>query len=187
MLISLPLFILVYVCLLCFLPFLLVVFYLKSAKKHIFYTKYIIIVWSFIYSLFVFMLTLTSVQIVDNYISFSLPNSASYFFASYSFAFTAYNFIINFALCLPLGFIVFSAITVNNARLNNTYYFSFTKKAFFIGLILGTLIETLQAILPINRVVDICDIIFDGVSTLIAFNIANIYISLVKPPAHIYK
>lgn len=186
MLISLPLFILIYVCLLCFLPFLLVVFCLKSAKKHIFYTKYIIIVWSFIYSLFVFMLTLTSVQIVDNYISFSLPNSASYFFANYSFALTAYNFIINFALCLPLGFIVFSAITINNA-LNNNYCFPFTKKVFLIGIILGTLIETLQAILPINRVVDICDIIFDGISTLIAFNIAYIYFSLVKPPAHIYK
>ncbi len=164
----LPLFLLIYMFLFLCLPAIL-----NSQHKHTFFNqtnnkqKLNFLPLVFLYLVFCIMLTLSKVSIESKYIFFNFCYPIKLLSPTISLSFTAYNFIINLALAFPVGVFV--------CLLSNRNTISKLSISFFLGTLLATIIESLQATIFTFRVVDICDILFCGLGASIATLLYHFY------------
>ena len=164
--VNIHLFTFLYLFILCLAPLFIFIILHQKQKN----TKFLNTIWLFFYFVISFFLTQFSVSLNKYYISFYLPQNK---FFSFSFAngMNLHNFIINFALCLPLGIIIF-CFNKNNSIFNKS---NFQINPAFSGLLFASTIEVLQIILPNNRFFDPADFIFAVIVTSFIYLLTKIY------------
>ena len=157
----LDLFICAYFINLCLIPLIFLKRIINNNIRKIKH-KIFLVLFIFLYGFCLIILTLCEIKInfKNNiiYFSFKVYESLQ---IKFDFDFSLYNFLINFVLFFPFGILLKTS----------NYIFNKKFKPLKFGLILGLFIEVTQLLLPINRVVDIIDILFDGASTFISFYI----------------
>lgn len=173
------LYILFFLILLCFFP-LITVILVKNKHNYIF--SLFILAWFILYILTVMSLTLLDVVVNKNVIVFVLPDKVNFFSYQHCKPFNVYNLLINFALVLPLGIIIFCKYLTEkeNNKLKSVYLENYLSISFCAGLILGLIIETLQFVLPCNRYSEIADVLFNATGTVLSFFITFLYYKLVS-------
>jgi len=154
--IRLDLFICVYIILLCLFPEIIL---LKESKKKSIqhnYKSYLNLVYNLIFCLYLISFTMLDIDITLKKISITIPkiDKVTILFEK---NFSIYNSIINIALFAPIG--LFLLVNFKSNSINPT----------LIGLILGLIIESLQILLPTNRIFDIFDIFLNGAVSFVSF------------------
>ena len=119
-----------------------------------------LIVFLFLYLISLIFLTLQEVKISSNKIIFLLPENKFFYFSIYN-KFSAYNMLINIVLFYPFGILLKS--------FNAIYYKTLNPIVF--PLFFSILIEFLQIVLPVYRVFDVFDIVFNTLSAFFSYNI----------------
>ncbi len=117
---------------------------------------------------------LSSVAITKDVVTIKFVSNGQWCAKNINFSFsnlTKTDVIINLLMLFPLG--AFSTVIALRKDLKFPLVY-----AFLIGLSVGLTIETLQFILPVNRSVQLSDIIFNGISVLIGgiwFRIVSLF------------
>ena len=134
--------------------FFLVLFYNKPSLK------WITLAFSIIYFIMLFVGVFGKVDIDTQNISITFESNNSWFIASHFswFSFDTINILLNLFMLFPLGAIVLAS-TKKHAFLK-TVAFSFCTSLF---------IEFMQFALPINRTVEVTDLLYNTLSGIIGF------------------
>lgn len=156
MALRLDLFICYYIFVLCLFPRIFLLFINKVKNK-----VKIFMIFHILYFISLMFLTLTNISISNGYIYFYGYESKCYFKINIERTLSLYNFYINLLLFFPFGFYMKLLNIVQKKFLNPTLF----------ALFLSITIELFQIIIPVNRVFDLSDILFDCIACYISFNI----------------
>ena len=181
MILSLNVFIPLYIGLFTVVP-LIILFYIKSQKK--FTISLLFNIWQTLYMFFCLFLTLFNTSISTTTISIIAPQNHDFFEFNFADGLNFHNFIINFALTLPIGVICFARHQFLKQK-----HSTIKNNPALIGLIFAMIIELLQGLLPTGRFVDISDLIFDSLVPCFMFCLTELYFELINSPIknNIYK
>ncbi len=111
------------------------------------------------------------IDINRDYISFAFDFSGSWCAKSINLSFdnlSKLDIVINLLMLIPVGIFSFYAIKKYNVALRLLFVTA-------IGLCCGAMIELTQFVLPVPRSVQLSDVIFNGISTLIGALICWLY------------
>lgn len=128
-----------------------------------------IIMWT-LFSLFLVCLVLgvfTNLTIVDNYVLIKIYSTGSWANKSIGFRFdnlTLFDILINLIMLVPVG-VVFELLYVYKNK--NTNFWKEVLWFILIGFFCGFCIEFLQFVLPINREVQLSDVVFNALSCVL--------------------
>ncbi len=133
--------------------------FFNKNPKHIKLNRILSAVGFTLYSCLVALLTLTETQLTATQTIINFSASSKWFSKHLSLSFyeNTLHTIINCAMLLPLG-----SITTQNVISNKSKHPIL--KSLALGLVVGTTIETLQFILPINRTPDVTDVLMNTIS-----------------------
>ena len=102
----------------------------------------------------------TSLTISNGEVCVNLELYEVYKDLNFSFNYSIKDFLINFAMLVPVGFYL------NQFKLNII-------TIWYLGAVVGCIIEMGQFVLPINRVVQLMDVLTNGFSVVLGYTIAE--------------